>query len=223
MLEEQDRSRWDRDSIAAGVSLVRESLTARPLSRYALQAAIAAVHATAASWHDTDWGEIVGLYDVLTQSWPSPVVSLNRAVAVGFASGPAAGLTALDALPDDPRLAAYTYLPAARADLLRRLGRADEAAAAYAEALRLTDNVVERTFLEGRMRLVHGGRARLSIPPQQGREKEARQYCDTDEPEKQRQRVWCKVAGEESGAGALCERCEGLKPGEVANPLGEGV
>jgi RNA polymerase sigma factor (sigma-70 family) len=156
LLEEQDRSRWDSAAIAEGAALVREALPARPPNRYALQAAIAAVHAESASWDDTDWREIVSLYGVLTQLWPSPVVALNRAVAVGFAQGPAAGLAALDALAAEPQLAGYGYLPAARADLLRRLGRPDEAREAYTEALHLTANAVERAFLERRLREVGG-------------------------------------------------------------------
>ncbi|MGY1731502.1 RNA polymerase sigma factor [Geodermatophilus sp. SYSU D01045] len=152
LLEEQDRTRWDRAAIAEGVALAREALRARPPSRYALQAAIAAVHAESPSWADTDWAEIVALYGVLTAVWPSPVVALNRAVAVGFASGPAAGLAALDELAAEPQLAGYGYLPAARADLLRRLGRVAEARDAYAEALLLTENAVEREFLAGRLR-----------------------------------------------------------------------
>ena len=151
LLEEQDRGRWDTGAIAEGVALVREALRARPPSRYALQAAIAAVHAEAPSWGDTDWREIVALYGVLTSVWPSPVVALNRAVAVGFASGPAAGLAALDGLAAEPQLAGYGYLPAARADLLRRLGRVAEAREAYGEALLLTGNAVEREFLARRL------------------------------------------------------------------------
>ena len=152
MLAEQDRSRWDRGAIEQGLSLVREALRARPPSRYALQAAIAAVHAESPAWQDTDWGEVLALYDVLVRLWPSPVVALNRAVAVGFASGPAAGLAALDALSSEPQLAVYGYLPAARADFLRQLGRVDEARQAYSEALLLTENAVERAFLESRLR-----------------------------------------------------------------------
>jgi RNA polymerase sigma factor (sigma-70 family) len=152
LLEEQDRTRWDSRAIAEGAGLVREALRARPPTRYALQAAIAAVHAESPSWNDTDWQEIVALYDVLTQLWPSPVVALNRAVAVGFARGAAAGLAALDALSTEPQLAGYGYLPAARADFLRRLGRPDEARRAYEEALLLTGNQVERNFLAGRLR-----------------------------------------------------------------------
>jgi RNA polymerase sigma factor (sigma-70 family) len=151
LLEEQDRERWDRAAITEGIALVREGLRARPPSRYALQAAIAAVHAQSARWEDTDWAEVVGLYDVLVQIWPSPVVALNRAVAVGFARGPAAGLAELDALAAEPQLAGYRYLPAARAEQLRLLGRHREAHQAYTEALFLTENAVERAFLEGRL------------------------------------------------------------------------
>lgn len=150
-LADQDRSQWDAAEIAEGLTLVREALTRRPPSRYALQAAIAAVHARAPSSADTDWAEIVGLYDVLGQVWPSPVVALNRAVAVSFADGPAAGLAALDALSGEPLLATYPYLASSRADCLRRLGRRDEARAAYGEALLMTSNDVERRFLEGRL------------------------------------------------------------------------
>ena len=152
LLEEQDRSRWDRRAIAEGVALVREALRSRPPTRYALQAAIAAVHAESPSWDDTDWREIVALYEVLTRVWPSPVVELNRAVAIGFAHGAEAGLRALDALGGEPQLAGYGYLPAARADLLRRLGRVAEARQAYQEALLLSENAVERDFLARRLR-----------------------------------------------------------------------
>src|SRR6476469_5827129 len=125
LLEEQDRARWDSGAIAEGAALVREALRGRPPGRYALQAAIAAVHAESPSWIDTDWREIAALYGVLVQLWPSPVVALNRAVAVGFACGAEAGLAALDALAGEKQLAGYGYLPAARADFLRRLGRVD--------------------------------------------------------------------------------------------------
>jgi RNA polymerase sigma factor (sigma-70 family) len=151
LLEEQDRNRWDRSAIAEGVALVKEALRSRPPGRFALQAAIAAVHAEAPSWRDTDWRELVALYDLLRDRWPSPVVALNRAVAVGLAEGPAAGLAELRPLLDEPQLARYPYLPAARADFLRRLGRLEEARGAYEEALVLTDNEVERRFLEDRL------------------------------------------------------------------------
>jgi RNA polymerase sigma factor (sigma-70 family) len=151
LLADQDRTQWDRSEIAEGIALVREALRRRPPGRFALQAAIAAVHAEAPSWDSTDWSELVALYNLLVQVWPSPVVALNRAVAVGFARGPEAGLVELDALADEPQLATYGYLAAARADFLRRLGRTADARLAYEEALTLTDNDVERRFLENRL------------------------------------------------------------------------
>jgi RNA polymerase sigma-70 factor (ECF subfamily) len=151
LLADQDRSRWDRREIDEGIALVRAALQRRPPGRFALQAAIAAVHAEAPTWDATDWGEIVGLYDVLGELWPSPVVALNRAVAVGFAHGPDAGLAELDALAAEPQLAGYGYLSAARADFLTRLGRSDEARLAYEEALHLTANDIERRFLAARL------------------------------------------------------------------------
>lgn len=156
LLEEQDRTRWDRPAISEGVALVRAALQAGPPGRYALQAAIAAVHADAVTWEETDWREIVALYGLLEARWPSPVVALNRAVAVGMASGAEEGLTALAGLADEPALASYPYLPAARADFLRRLGRTDEARTSYEEALLLTENEVERAFLAGRLAGLHG-------------------------------------------------------------------
>ena len=152
LLENQDRSQWDRREIDEGAALVREALGGRPPGRFALQAAIAAVHAQSPSWADTDWREIVGLYDVLLEVWPSPVVALNRAVAVGLADGPEAGLAAVDGLRDEPQLAGYGYAAAARADFLRRLGRFDEARVAYQEALLLTENATERDFLGRRLK-----------------------------------------------------------------------
>jgi RNA polymerase sigma-70 factor (ECF subfamily) len=151
LLADQDRARWDRREIEEGIALVHAALRRRPPSRYALQAAIAAVHAEAPSFDSTDWREIVALYGVLQTVWPSPVVALNRAVAVGFASGPAAGLAALDELAGEPQLAGYGYLSAARGDFLHRLGRRDEALLAYQEALLLTENEVERRFLARRI------------------------------------------------------------------------
>jgi RNA polymerase sigma-70 factor (ECF subfamily) len=150
LLDQQDRTTWDAQQIAQGLELVRRSL--RPdAGRYALQAAIAAVHAESPSYQETDWREVVGLYDLLLRRWPSPVVRLNRAVAVGMAAGPQAGLDALEPLGGEPALATYRYLPAARADFLRRLGRYDEARTSYEEALLLTDNAVERRFLAERL------------------------------------------------------------------------
>ena len=151
LLAEQDRSRWDGEAIAEGRELVREALRRRPPGRFALTAAIAAVHAEAASFEETAWREIVALYDLLGEVWPSPVVALNRAAAIGFADGPAAGLRELDALAAEPRLATYRYLGAARADFPRRLGRSAEARAAYQKALLLTENAVERAFLADRL------------------------------------------------------------------------
>ncbi|MDT7742604.1 MAG: polymerase sigma-70 factor, subfamily [Actinomycetota bacterium] len=151
VLADQDRTRWDRAAIVEGVALVHEALRHRPPGRFALMAAIAAVHDEAPTWGDTDWREIVALYGLLVQIWPSPVVALNRAVAIGFADGPDAGLAALDALADEPQLAGYSYLAASRAEFLTRLGRPDEARSAFAEALLLTENTVERAFLCSRL------------------------------------------------------------------------
>jgi RNA polymerase sigma-70 factor (ECF subfamily) len=151
LLQDQDRSQWDQGAIGEGVALVRDALRRRPPGRFALMAAIAAVHAQAASWDATDWKEIVGLYDLLVEIWPSPVVALNRAVAIGLAEGPAAGLHALDALGAEPVLATYSYLASARADFLRQLGRGSEARVAYEEALLLSENAVERDFLMDRL------------------------------------------------------------------------
>ncbi|MBQ0904548.1 RNA polymerase sigma factor [Micromonospora sp. U21] len=151
LLSEQDRSRWDSQLIAEGQSLLTDALRRRPPTRYALEAAIAAVHTEAPTWQDTDWTEVVGLYDALFRLWPSPVVDLNRAVAIGLRDGPRAGLDALTPLLADPALAAYGYLSAARADFLRQLGQWAQAATAYEEALTLTDNSVERVFLTERL------------------------------------------------------------------------
>ena len=151
LLEHQDRSLWDREAIAEGDRQVVAALAGGPPGRFALQAAIAALHAQAPAYDDTDWPQIVVLYDALLRAWPSPVVALNRAIAVAMVNGPEAGLAALDALAGDGRLAGYRYLPAARADMLRRLGRTAEATGAYREALALTDNEAERAFLARRL------------------------------------------------------------------------
>ncbi|MGW4641497.1 RNA polymerase sigma factor [Sphaerisporangium sp. NPDC004334] len=151
-LDEQDRTRWDRPAIAEGAALVREALRRRPPGRFALMAAIAAVHSEAPTWDDTDWREVLALYDLLVCVWPSPVVALNRAVALGFVHGPARGLRELDSLAGEPQLAGYGYLAASRADFLRRLGRIAEARTAYEEALLLTENAAERRFLAERLR-----------------------------------------------------------------------
>ena len=151
LLEEQDRSRWDRRAIGEGRQLVDQALRRGRPGRFTLQAAIAAVHAEAPSYGDTDWPEVLGLYDLLLVVWPSPVVALNRAVAVAMVDGPAAGLAALDMVADDPHLATYPYLAATRADLLRRLGRTRDAAQAYRTALSLAANAAERDFLTRRL------------------------------------------------------------------------
>ena len=151
LLAEQDRARWDRAEIDEGLALIRTALEQRPPTRYALMAAIAAVHAAAPRWEATDWQQIADLYDTLTQIWPSPVVALNRAIAIGEARGPQAGLAALDQLAAEPQLAGYHYLPAARADFLRRLHRTEEARLAYQEARLLADNPVEQDFLSRRL------------------------------------------------------------------------
>jgi RNA polymerase sigma factor (sigma-70 family) len=156
LLADQDRAQWDHVAIAEGIALVRTALARRPPGRFALMAAIAAVHAQAPSWAATDWREIVGLYDVLVQIWPSPVVALNRAVAVGLAEGPETGLAALDALGTDPLLSTYSYLASARADFLRKLDRPVEARQAYEEALLLSENTVERSFLAERIGQIEG-------------------------------------------------------------------
>lgn len=156
LMENQDRSKWDRSAIDEGVALLREALNLRPPGRFALMAAIAAVHDESKSWSDTDWQEILGLYDLLMETWSSPVVKLNRAIALGFAVGHAEGLAELDALGAEPRLARYPYLAAARADFLTRLGRFDEARVAFEEALILTENDTERSYLRTRLNELMG-------------------------------------------------------------------
>ncbi|MEU8660153.1 RNA polymerase sigma factor [Actinoplanes philippinensis] len=151
LLAEQDRSLWDATLIAEGTALLADALRRGAPTRYAVEAAVAAVHAEAPSWADTDWDEIVALYGVLRSMWPSPVVDLNRAAAVGMRDGPQAGLDALEPLLGEPALATYPYLSAARADFLRRLDRLPEAALAYEEALALTANEVERAYLADRL------------------------------------------------------------------------
>ncbi|MGY0002572.1 RNA polymerase sigma factor [Micromonospora sp. I033] len=151
VLEEQDRSRWDRTAIAEGSQLVLGAFRTGRVGRYALQAAIASLHAVAPSYAATDWPQVVRLYDELLKRWSSPVVALNRAVAVSMVDGPAAALAEVDLLAADARLAGYHYLPAIRADLLRRLDRPAEAADAYRAALALVDNEAERAFLTTRL------------------------------------------------------------------------
>jgi RNA polymerase sigma-70 factor (ECF subfamily) len=151
LLEHQDRSLWDRDLIAEGKALVERALSSRRFGPYTLQAAIAAVHAEAPAAAVTDWMQIVGLYDVLAQACPSPVVELNRAVAVAMRDGPSAGLALIDALLARGDLKNYHLAHAARADLCRRLGRTTEARAAYQRALELTRQEPERRFLARRL------------------------------------------------------------------------
>jgi RNA polymerase sigma-70 factor, ECF subfamily len=151
LLEDQDRSLWDRERIAEGVQLVERALASRRVGPYTIQAAIAAVHAEAPSADRTDWAEIVGLYDVLLRIQPSPVIELNRAVAVAMRDGPAAGLALVDAILAGGDLADYRHAHAARADLCRRLGRIEEARAAYERALALAKQEPERRFLERRL------------------------------------------------------------------------
>jgi RNA polymerase sigma-70 factor (ECF subfamily) len=158
-LEEQDRSVWDREAIAEADELVVAALRGGVPGRFALQAAIATLHATAPAYADTDWAQILVLYDELLKVWPSPVVALNRAVAVAMVSGPAAALAEVEALERDERLAAYRYLPAIRADLLRRLGRRAEAAEAYERAITLAGNDAERAFLTETRRGIWAGHA----------------------------------------------------------------
>jgi RNA polymerase sigma-70 factor (ECF subfamily) len=146
-LEEQDRTAWDRQAIAEAHDLVQGALRGGSPGRFALQAAIAALHATAPTYDDTDWPQILVLYDELLKVWHSPVVALNRTVAVAMVDGPEAALAEVEDLERDERLARYRYLPAIKADLLRRLGRTADAVAQYERAIALTDNAAERAFL----------------------------------------------------------------------------
>jgi RNA polymerase sigma factor (sigma-70 family) len=159
LLMDQDRGRWDAALIARGLeALARVEAAGGAAGPYALQAAIAACHARAARPDDTDWPLIVALYDALAQVAPSPVVEVNRAVAVGMAFGPAAGLELVDELKDEPALARYPWLPSVRGDLLARLGRHDEARRAFEQAAALTHNTRDRALLLGRA-------AALARPP----------------------------------------------------------
>jgi RNA polymerase sigma-70 factor (ECF subfamily) len=152
LLEEQDRTLWDRTEIAEGVAWLASALKRTSPDVYTLQAAIAAEHARAPRADDTDWAKIAALYADLSAIHPSPVVLLNRAVAISMRDGPAIGLEFVDELAKSGVLAGYHLLPAARADLLRRLGACADAAAAYLEALALVGNDAERRFLEKRLR-----------------------------------------------------------------------
>ncbi len=151
LLDDQDRALWDRSLIAEGESLVERALRSRRFGPYSLQAAIAAVHAEAARPEDTDWEQIVGLYDVLLRAAPSPVIALNRAVAVAMRDGPEAGLTLIDGLLAGGGLDGYYLARAARADLCRRAGRIEEARAAYRAALAMCQQGAQRAFLEKRL------------------------------------------------------------------------
>jgi RNA polymerase sigma-70 factor (ECF subfamily) len=152
LLENQDRSLWNRAQIAEGVALLEKALNSRRFGSYTLQAAIAAVHAQAESVGATDWRQIVALYDQLLRIQPSPVVQLNRAVAIAMCDGPEAGLANIDALLGQGELADYYLAHSARADMYRRLGRAAEARSSYEKALALTQQEPERQFLQERIR-----------------------------------------------------------------------
>ncbi|MGH8222383.1 MAG: RNA polymerase sigma factor [Woeseiaceae bacterium] len=151
LLDDQDRSRWNREQIADGIALVERAMATRRIGPYTLQAAISAVHAEAGDAKDTDWNQIVGLYDVLARAAPSPVVELNRAVAIAMRDGPEAGLALIDGLLDQGDLGDYHLAHAARADLCRRLGRRGDARAAYRRALSLATLDPEKRFFERRL------------------------------------------------------------------------
>ncbi len=151
LLDEQDRSRWDRAAIAEGSALVVEAIRGAGPGRFTLQAAIAALHAEAPSYEATDWPQIWQLYGRLQRVWPTPVVALNRVVAFAMVRGPADALAEIDLLERDGRLDGYHYLPATKADLLRRLDRREEAADAYRLAIDWCDNESERAFLRARL------------------------------------------------------------------------
>ncbi|CAN5756394.1 RNA polymerase sigma factor [soil metagenome] len=151
LLEDQDRSLWNQDQIAEGTSLVERALTTRQFGSYTLQAAISAVHAGAPNPAATAWAEIVGLYDVLSDGDPSPVIELNRAVAVAMRDGPEAGLASIDAILDRGDLSEYHLAHSARAELCRRLGRTEDARTSWQRALELTQQKPERRFLERRL------------------------------------------------------------------------
>jgi RNA polymerase sigma-70 factor (ECF subfamily) len=152
LLENQDRSLWNKEQIAEGVALLEKALNSRRFGAYTLQAAIAAVHAEAESAAATDWRQIVAIYDQLARIQPSPVVHLNRAVAIAMRDGPEAGLTHIDAVLEQGELANYYLAHSARADMCRRLGRTVEARSSYERALALTQQEPERQFLEERIR-----------------------------------------------------------------------
>ena len=152
LLDEQDRTRWNAGAIDEGVALVVDALRGGQPGRFALQAAIAALHARAPSYAETDWPQIWMLYGKLQRVWPTPVVALNRAVAFAMVRGPEAALAEIELIERDGRLSGYHYLPAVKADLLRQIGRTDEAAAMYRLALEQCDNAAERAFLADRLK-----------------------------------------------------------------------
>jgi RNA polymerase sigma-70 factor (ECF subfamily) len=151
LLDEQDRSLWDQAMIAEGCAMVEAALNTRRFGPYCLQAAIAAVHAEAPTAQETDWPQIVGLYDVLLRALPSPVIELNRAAALAKRDGPQAGLSLVDGILDRGDLDDYHLAHSARAEFCRQLGRVEEARAAYRRALELTQQLPERRFIEARL------------------------------------------------------------------------
>jgi RNA polymerase sigma-70 factor (ECF subfamily) len=156
LLEDQDRALWNQEQIVEGLELVERALASQRVGPYTLQAAIAAVHAKAPTATDTDWNRIAALYDVLLRLEPSPVVELNRAVAIAMRDGPVAGLELIDPILAREDLVDYHYAHAARAELCRRLGRFADARAAYETALGLARQEPERRFLEKRLRELRG-------------------------------------------------------------------
>jgi predicted RNA polymerase sigma factor len=161
-LEQQDRTRWDGSLIREGIAILEEFLPRGPVGSFQLQAAIAAVHAEAATWAETDWPQITALYRMLEQVAPSQTVTLNRAVAVGMADGPLAGLAVLDPLVDDPVAQRHHRLHAVRAHLLEMAGRRAEALEEYAVAARLTTNLPEQRYLNARMAALSGNTQRAA-------------------------------------------------------------
>jgi RNA polymerase sigma-70 factor (ECF subfamily) len=151
LLEEQDRSQWDRAAIDEARDMVTDALRGVRPGRFTLQAVIAAMHAEAPTYETTDWPALLAVYDLLLAAWPTPVVALNRTVALAMVRGPAEALAVVEELESSGRLEGYRYLPATKADLLRRLGRSAQCAQAYREALDLADNEVERAFLRRRL------------------------------------------------------------------------
>ncbi len=156
LLADQDRSRWNQAQIAEGIGLARRAFAHQPVAAYTIEAAIAACHCAAATAEDTDWAEIAALYDLLLMAEASPVVELNRAVAIAMRDRPAVGLSLVDALLGRGELVRFRYAHSTRADLLRRLGRDPEARLAYETALQLTEQEAERRFIEGRIRGLAG-------------------------------------------------------------------